>query len=92
MFMDFQTGHWSEQTNVPNVDRRWGSALESVFLETGVAVLNTDQPGTLQTLSISSAREELDFTREVMEDLHGSDHSPILLKEVDGILDNGISR
>ena len=78
-----------------------GNALESVILETGVAVLNTDIPthfhvqtGTFSNidLSISSADAELDFTWQVLEDLHGSDHFPILLKKVDGIPTNGVPR
>nr|BDT63038.1 MAG: hypothetical protein [Trachysalambria curvirostris nimavirus] len=78
-----------------------GRALESLFLRNDAVVLNGDNPthfqiqtGTFSNidLSVSSGDIQLDFTWQVMEDLHGSDHFPILLERVNGIPTNGIRR
>ena len=78
-----------------------GVVLESIFQEREVAILNDDAPthlhipnGTFSNidLSIVSANIALDFTWRVMEDLHGSDHYPILLEKVTGIPDCGVPR
>ena len=78
-----------------------GNALESLFLRQDVAVLNGESPthfhiqtGTFSNidLALSSAGAELDYTWQVMEDLHGSDHYPILLKAVDGMPTRGVER
>ena len=78
-----------------------GGVLESIFQEREVAILNDDTPthfhiqtGTFSNidLSIVSANIALDFTWRVMEDLHGSDHYPILLEKVTGIPDCGVPR
>ena len=78
-----------------------GNALESLFLRQDVAVLNGDSPthfhiqtGTFSNidLALSSANAGLDYTWQVMEDLHGSDHYPILLKAVDGMASRGLER
>ena len=83
------------------LSNRRGEALESIFLGREVAILNDDNPthfhiqtGTHSNidLSIVSANIELDFTWRVMEDLHGSDHYPILLEKVTGIPDCGVPR
>ena len=83
------------------VSHRRGLDLESIFQEREVAILNDDTPthfhiqtGTFSNidLSIVSANIALDFTWRVMEDLHGSDHYPILLEKVTGIPDCGVPK
>ena len=78
-----------------------GNALESLFLRQDVAVLNGESPthfqiqtGTFSNidLALSSANAGLDFTWQVEDDLHGSDHYPILLKTVDGMPTRGVER
>ena len=67
------------------VNRR-GQAIEEVLLENDVILLNSNQPTHfhIQTntysnidLSMASADSVTDFSYNVLEDLHGSDHYPI---------------
>ena len=66
-----------------------GELLVSLVLDLDLVVLNDGRPthfhvqnGTFSVLDLTVASPDcaLDFTWEVLDDLHGSDHYPILLK------------
>ena len=67
------------------------ATIENMLLNSSMVILNTGQPTHfyIQTgsssaidLSMCSADAAVDYEWSVLEDLYGSDHHPIILKEV----------
>lgn len=86
---DFNCRHMLWDVAADGADRR-GNTIESLILNTSLTLLNNRQPthfhiqtNTLSAidLSLCSPAAALDITWEVMDDLYGSDHFPISIKE-----------
>ena len=63
-----------------------GEIIEDVIAENDLCLLNEKQPTYLHPptdLSICHPYIYLDFDSSVCDDLHGSDHFPILIKEIE---------